>query len=694
MPESRSSNRLVWLGVAAWLAGAGALAWYADRQSWSPGVIILAACGWCAVAAGFARHAVRGMFGPVFVYEITRLGRRKSTFFFRLLYILGLMALLGLRYLSWLEDQGYFRSYGNNTIDSQKLAAFATEFFLIFSGVQVLVVALLTPVYVAGCIADEKERKTLEFLLATDLRGHEIVFGKMAARVLTLLMYVLAGLPIIGFLQLFGGIDPDLLLVSTAASVMTIFGFSAVSVFCSVNLRKPRDAIVISYVLLILYLVVSAAAAGYCFYLSKSKVAAGAIWMGLDLQDLFDRMYDVMSWVAGGNLPFQIVAVIESSARGGGGIAGAVVNVGLLKYALFWGVVSALLLLYSVRRLRSIALEQRDNAPRKLSRRTARLRPEVGSDAMLWKEVFIEGRSRTGCLGALVGIAVVVLVFITPFIMIITHFGQYIPILNDLFDMRFDGRNDHQRFTDFRESINLWVRIATGVLSALAFLAAAVRGAGSVSGERDKDTWISLISTPLSAWDMLRGKWFGCLFGLRKLYFALLLVWAFGLFVGAVQPIMIAAAVIHLFIYISAFCWIGILSSVSARNTLIASVRAILTSFIIGGGFWAVIGLCCCLPLSPFLRNMDNYGAEYFAQFLLGLTAPFVMGWLPFEDFTGRSVVPFSPREGVLSPFIPFVGLMFWVLFTWLLGRSALLSYAKISNRNAAARKPRMEPKS
>jgi len=692
MPESRSSNRLIWLGTAVWLTGAAVLGWYAHRYDWSPGVVILAACGWCAVAAGLARQSVRGLFGPVFHYEVVRLGRRKSTFIFRLIYILGLMALLGLRYLTWLEDQGYFRASSRDVIDSQRLSEFATEFFLIFSGVQVVVVALLTPVYVAGSIADEKERKTLEFLLATDLRGHEIVFGKMAARVLTLLMYVLAGLPIIGFLQLFGGIDPDLLLVSTAASVITILGFSAVSIFCSVNLQKPRDAIVISYILLILYLALSLAVVGYCAYLSTST-GPGTIWLGLDLKPIADGLYEGMQWVTGGNLLFHIVFILEGSFRTG--LTSGILTAALVKYAAFWGATSFVLLLYAVKRLRPIALEQRDNAPRKLSKRTARLRPEVGTDAMLWKEVFIEGRGRTGCLGAFVSIAIVMLVFIAPVILIITHFGQYIPILSDLFDLRFDGLDYSQRFNDFRKAIGLWVRIATGVMSALAFLAAAVRGAGAVSGERDKDTWISLISTPLSAWEMLRGKWFGCLYSLRKMYFALLLVWAFGLFVGSVQPIMIVAAVIHLFVYISAFCWIGILCSISARNTLIASVRALLVSFMVGGGFWAVIGICCCLPLAPLLRGPDDLSvaSDYLSQFLLGLTAPFVMGWLPLREFTERGTVPFSPREGVLAPFIPFVGLMIWVLFTWLLGRSALLSYQAISNRNESAKIPKREPK-
>src|SRR5256885_15603527 len=105
-------------------------------------------------------------------------------------------------------------------------ADLAEKFFLAFAVTQFLVVVALTPVYVAGTIAVEKERKTLEFLLATDLRNREIVFGKLAARVTNLLMYVFAGLPIVAVLQLFGGIGPNLLLAALAATAANVIGVS------------------------------------------------------------------------------------------------------------------------------------------------------------------------------------------------------------------------------------------------------------------------------------------------------------------------------------------------------------------------------------------------------------------------------------------------------------------------------------
>ena len=58
----------------------------------------------------------------------------------------------------------------------------AEKYFTTFMVAQFITVVLLTPAYVAGAIAEEKDRKTLEFMLATDLLNREIVLSKLLAR--------------------------------------------------------------------------------------------------------------------------------------------------------------------------------------------------------------------------------------------------------------------------------------------------------------------------------------------------------------------------------------------------------------------------------------------------------------------------------------------------------------------------------
>ena len=54
---------------------------------------------------------------------------------------------------------------------------------------------------VVVAVADEKDRRTLDYLLTTDLGDSEIVFGKLIARLATLSLILLTGLPIFSLLQ-------------------------------------------------------------------------------------------------------------------------------------------------------------------------------------------------------------------------------------------------------------------------------------------------------------------------------------------------------------------------------------------------------------------------------------------------------------------------------------------------------------
>jgi ABC-type transport system involved in multi-copper enzyme maturation permease subunit len=707
-----------WLSGLVWFGGLVVIGYYAQKKGWSTGEMVLAGCGWFLVPALFARNAIRNLFGPVFSYEILRIGRKKSTHILRFLYILGILAVFGLSYLSWYESTTY--NSRRDIIAASELAKFATEFFMLYSGLQFVLMMLLTPAYVAGCIADEKERKTLEFLLATDLRAHEIVFGKMAARVLTLLMYVLAGLPILGFMQLFGGIDPDLLVASTTAVIITILGFSALSVYFSVCMKKPRDAIALTYLTAVLFLVLTGVGGAMLNGLQMGLTPAGNYDLTLmgytfDIVPMVDWLNDAMSWLSGGNIIY--VYGMLSIKMGIGSFNTAELNAALVKYAIFWGVTSCLLLAYCFTSLRSIALRQAYGGmtapktrvkPRKAAKpgekATAMVeeadwpgRPAVGNDPMFWKEVYVEGSGKSGCVWMVMNLVILVLVFITPVICFLYTFGDWIPFFPEFLGVYRDGRSLGVRMEEIGRSMNWWSKFAIGIMSSLAMMGAAVRGAGCISGERDRDTWISLISTPLSAWDMLKGKWLGVVLGMRKLYFVMLLIWGLTLLAGGVDFTMVVASILALAIYVSAFAWMGILCSISARNTLIASIRAIMLAFIAGGGYWIILGLCCCFPLATVSRgNGGMFNTEPFnsvVSVLVGMMPPFVMGWAQLHDFTGQEYGPFQSRESSIGALAPLVGLLIWFIGQWVLMLMATAAFRKITNRDEDRLQPKLPPK-
>src|SRR5262249_17235812 len=132
-------------------------------------------------------------------------------------------------------------------IRQRQIAALAADFFYVFMIVQFGLVVLLTPAYTAGAIAEEKETRTLQFILATDLRNRQIVLSKLVSRVLNITMLVLAGLPILSFMQFMGGVDPGLMLAGFAATGLTVLGLGGLSIFNSVITRRARDAIILTY---------------------------------------------------------------------------------------------------------------------------------------------------------------------------------------------------------------------------------------------------------------------------------------------------------------------------------------------------------------------------------------------------------------------------------------------------------------
>src|SRR4051812_2930008 len=239
------------IAVGLWLAiGLGAR--FAAAALERPARVILTGL-WVVGLGLLLRQFLRSLFGPVLAYDVLRVGRKPRQIWFRVGYAVLLGLLFAWVYLNWYERA----RYRGGIIQPKDLSRLAEMFFSVYMVVQFILVCVLTPAAVAGAIADEKERRTLEFLLATDLRDREILFGKLASRVGSLLLFLLAGLPVLALMQFFGGIDPDLVLAGLAATVGTVLTLAAVGIAASVLSRKARDAIALTYLVAICYVILS-----------------------------------------------------------------------------------------------------------------------------------------------------------------------------------------------------------------------------------------------------------------------------------------------------------------------------------------------------------------------------------------------------------------------------------------------------
>src|SRR5207253_1174596 len=111
-------------------------------------------------------------FGPVFLYDLVRSARRSNFAALRSFYAGALLVVLFMVYSSVVRMRGstfWETLWKPGAVPPESGARFGESVFYTFAAVQFVAVMLLTPVCAAGAITEEKERRTLEFVLTTDL---------------------------------------------------------------------------------------------------------------------------------------------------------------------------------------------------------------------------------------------------------------------------------------------------------------------------------------------------------------------------------------------------------------------------------------------------------------------------------------------------------------------------------------------
>ena len=104
--------------------------------------------------------------GPVFVHESIAATRRWQLYALRALFVLGLLAGLGIvGFLTWLEAG---KPVGS--VSLQQLAELGEVFYYTISTIQLMLVMIVAPAATAGAICLDRARGSLTHMLATDLR--------------------------------------------------------------------------------------------------------------------------------------------------------------------------------------------------------------------------------------------------------------------------------------------------------------------------------------------------------------------------------------------------------------------------------------------------------------------------------------------------------------------------------------------
>lgn len=518
------------------------------------------------------------MFGPVLRAELLTTARRRR--YYALRVVLTLLML----WIMWISPLGCGQSQNRlRTMSVQQIANHSREVFYIFMSVLGGAVILLTPAVIAGAIAEEKQRKTLHYLLASQLGSAEIIGDKLMARTLLILFLLTAALPIMSISNLFGGVPPEWYFWFYLASLSMMFLLASLSMLISVYVKRTRDALITVYMLIIVW--------GFGPSLIELFQLFGGAW---------GEVYD---WIGWATRPFAVCSPLSFTFAVTGApfqtYRGSTLPEIVLQMCSTQIAFGLLMLIWAVLRLRPVYRKQGgESAGRgrlaKLRESWSRRRPPCGDDPMSWKE---RRFARLGLLPQIAG-ALVLISFAVG--LTIGLYFLLLPAANELFvhgsnaSFNNDPNNGYwnQPRWQQRQHLSEFLRVYSGFFYTFILLATAVRAAAGITVEKEQDCWISLISTPLDPWPILRAKILGSILGIIWLPAALVALWVFGLVMTAVHPAGFLLNLALLTVYLWFAAALGTFVSLGAKSTMRAQITTIIILIVCNGGYM----LCCSTP--------------------------------------------------------------------------------------------------
>jgi ABC-type transport system involved in multi-copper enzyme maturation permease subunit len=520
--------------------------------------------------------------GPVVRYELITTARRGRFYLVRVVYGLFLLATLYTLFVNW--EAGH---PAGGTIP--EVHHFAEDAFIRFAYVQGLALLCVIPALVAGVIADEHQRKTLHYLLASRLSSAEIVLGKLGARLVHVGSFVALGLPVVSLLLLYGGINPTNVFYVYLGTFTLVLFTAGFSILISVLARRPREAILAAYGLEAFWLIIPVAIKDVARDMAWPlgwvetanewllRIGPHRAWMHLTIA-VYDRRLG--TWVPGWNINgFEESFYWMAGLQGAFGVLFLVLAVAGLRplRGSSWPGARPQTGWWTRLQARCEALG-RSRAAAALARNellaTRTVRAHCGERPMLWKELHTRLGGGLKWLGSR-PVALFFSVLLGCYLLDVAF-----PVAEDLLSGRWNGSS----WSEMNGALRFW----SVVLALLAMFPVAAAAATSITGEREADTWVSLATTLLTPGEIIRAKEIGALWSARWLGLALVLLLGTGLLLGAVHPLgVLAAAAI-----IGTTCWlaasVGVFFSTRAKNSTRALIFTCLALFL-GANTWPPI---------------------------------------------------------------------------------------------------------
>jgi len=195
-----------------------------------------------------------GVTNPICVRLVQGGSRRMRHFYIRTGY-LGVLIVV----LLWTLLFGA----GGGQLSYTELANAGAASFELIAYLQIGLICVLSPVFMASAIAQEANPRTWDILLTTPLSAGQIVLGNLFGRLFFILALLFSSLPLFAITQYFGGVPARSIFASYAIAAGAAFLVGAIAIMLSVSRLVGRRAVFAFYISAVSYLAVTYAIDGW-----------------------------------------------------------------------------------------------------------------------------------------------------------------------------------------------------------------------------------------------------------------------------------------------------------------------------------------------------------------------------------------------------------------------------------------------
>jgi len=229
-------------------------------------------------------------FLPIVARELRMAARRRSTYFLRTGAAFGLI-ILG----TWMFLMLHREAPRQVASVMFGLLAGCASMFCLLSGVQ----------STSDCISREKREGTLGLLFLTDLKGYDVVLGKLVASSIHGLYSVFAIVPMLAIPLLLGGVAPGEFWRMALVAINTLFFSLTIGICTSALSSKARQAAAATFLSLVVLAGLLPLLGLWISYMSKGAVNGSWLYLtspGFAFAYAFDALYRMQAWYYWGSM--------------------------------------------------------------------------------------------------------------------------------------------------------------------------------------------------------------------------------------------------------------------------------------------------------------------------------------------------------------------------------------------------------